>query len=94
MNNGLIISDDEYIYSEKSLYAYLKVIMSCGKEYCNIIEELISCGINDENISVKLSLLEENVSEVLNDLKSISEEVSGMGCDYISKIDKTDKFIY
>lgn len=94
MGKNMVICDNEYSFFEKSLSSYLRTINTSAEEYCSILDAIIRSKCDDSQVTEKLCALKENVNNILTNLPSVTEIVSGAGTDFISKIDEADRFIY
>lgn len=94
MASDLIICDSEYAFFEKSLYAYLQTLQLSVEEYCNIMEAIIHSKADDSQVTKKLYGLQGVVKDILEKINPLLDEVSGIGTEFISRIDAADSFIY
>lgn len=94
MANNLKIKDDEFIFSEKILLAYLNTSAEISYKYCKIIEKINDGAFTDVLISTRLKDLMESMNQIHSYIVEISESLQGKTKAFIIKIDEKDDFIY
>ncbi|MDS0525619.1 hypothetical protein NNC19_08015 [Clostridium sp. SHJSY1] len=93
-SNELIVLDNEYSYASKKFTNYADYLNEAINEYIRVLEYVISYGINDEKITESLNGLLNEVKRYPDAIQSVSQEISEIINEYLSKIDSADKFLY
>lgn len=91
---NLKISDQEFIFAEKIIDAYLEKLIEISNSYIKIVSTIPNESLFDELINSKLILLCDGMKDILMELQNIQSTLDGKSKKFINEIDVIDKFIY
>lgn len=92
--DNLKISDQEFIFAEKILEAYLEKLVEISNSYIKIVSTIPNEALYDNLINTQLIKLSNSMKEVALSLQNIQSSLNGTAKNFIDEIDEIDKFIY
>lgn len=93
-DNDVIVFDEEYKYASNKIEDYGNALIKMIREYSTCVNNILDEAIKDEKISSGLREIEEQLKDVIGDIRTICVEASKTGSDYIMEINDADDFLY
>ncbi len=92
--NDVIVFDEEYKYASKEIRAYCDALIKMIRQYSKCVNHILNEAIKDEKISSGLRGIEEQLKDLIGDIRATCVEATSACSDYIIEIDDADNFLY
>lgn len=91
---SLIVKDAEIVRAGRMISSTMEEIVELNKSFNQVLVNLTSKGIVDEEISVQLLNRKESLTETITHISRETENVMKLVNSYINEIDEKDSYLF